>query len=81
MGSAHPLSFEEEQAAAQRMSESAARHQRRTKASNSRVRFNLEEVLLMMGVKEEPSESFERGYNMRAISRGYWFGGGKNESS
>ncbi len=76
LGPVHPPSEEEEREAGLRLAEAALRWRRRNRHAYRRMQFPLEEVLLMLDIKKEPSDIFRtreamRGPSMRAKG---WFG-------
>lgn len=68
LGPVHPLSEEEEREAGMRLTETALRWRRENKRSYARVGYPLETVLLMTGLKEEPSEEYQVRDVMKALS-------------
>lgn len=76
MGPVHPPSEEEEREAGLRLTETALRWRRRNRRTYRRMQFPLEEVLLMLDIKKEPSKSYRskaamKSFSMRSRS---WFG-------
>ncbi len=68
LGPVHPLSREEELEAAMRLTETALRWRRKNRRSYDRVAYPLETMLLMTGIKEEPSEKYQVSDTMKKVS-------------
>jgi len=79
LGVVHPLSVQEQLDASLALAGMTTRWAKRSKRSLKRRAFVLEELLLMAGLKEEPSEGYQRSAQMREIGRKYQFEGGGSE--
>lgn len=68
LGPVHPPSEEEEREAAMRLTEAALRWRVKHAHSYDRVNFPLETMLLMAGIKEEPSPKYQLRDRMKKLS-------------
>lgn len=80
LGPVHSHSPEEEREVGLRMSETVLRWRRRNRHAYKRTQYPLEEVLLMLDVKKEPSEEFRFKDGMRKLGIAYESGETKDES-
>lgn len=76
LGPVHLTSEEEDREAAMRLAVAMRRWAKKNRRTKARQEFALEEVLLMTGIKKEPSKLFDVKYTLRELSRKskQWFG-------